>query len=47
VLEGGRVMAGRAARPLPQLPIGLDGEGYVVAEGDFIGQVGPTYWRPV
>ena len=47
VLEGGRVMAGPAARPLPQLPIGIDDEGYVVAEGEFIGQVGPTYWRPV
>ena len=47
VLEGGRVMAGPAARPLPQLPIGIDDEGYVVAQGEFIGQVGPTYWRPV
>jgi ubiquinol-cytochrome c reductase iron-sulfur subunit len=47
VVEGGRVMAGPAARPLPQLPIGVDDEGYVIAEGDFIGQVGPTYWRPV
>jgi ubiquinol-cytochrome c reductase iron-sulfur subunit len=47
VLESGRVMAGPAARPLPQLPISIDDEGYVVAEGEFIGQVGPTYWRPV
>jgi ubiquinol-cytochrome c reductase iron-sulfur subunit len=46
VVDGGRVLAGPAARPLPQLPIGVDDEGYVIAEGDFIGQVGPTYWRP-
>jgi ubiquinol-cytochrome c reductase iron-sulfur subunit len=47
VVGGGRVLAGPAARPLPQLPIDIDAEGYVVAAGDFIGQVGPTYWRPV
>jgi ubiquinol-cytochrome c reductase iron-sulfur subunit len=47
VVGGGRVLAGPAARALPQLPIGVDESGYVVAEGDFIGQVGPTYWRPV
>lgn len=47
VVGGGKVLAGPAARPLPQLPIGVDESGYVVAEGDFIGQVGPTYWRPV
>jgi ubiquinol-cytochrome c reductase iron-sulfur subunit len=47
VIDAGKVVAGPAARPLPQLPVGIDDEGYVVAEGDFIGQVGPTYWRPV
>jgi ubiquinol-cytochrome c reductase iron-sulfur subunit len=47
VVGGGRVLAGPAARPLPQLPVDIDAEGYVVARGDFIGQVGPTYWRPV
>jgi ubiquinol-cytochrome c reductase iron-sulfur subunit len=45
VLDAGRVLGGPAARPLPQLPVGIDGQGFVVAEGDFRGQVGPTYWR--
>jgi Rieske Fe-S protein len=45
VIEAGRVLGGPAARPLPQLPVGIDGQGYVVADGDFHGQVGPTYWR--
>jgi ubiquinol-cytochrome c reductase iron-sulfur subunit len=46
VVDGGRVLAGPAARPLPQLPIRVDPDGFVVADGDFDGQVGPTYWRP-
>jgi ubiquinol-cytochrome c reductase iron-sulfur subunit len=45
VTEAGRVLGGPAARPLPQLPVSIDGQGYVVADGDFHGQVGPTYWR--
>jgi ubiquinol-cytochrome c reductase iron-sulfur subunit len=35
---------GPAARPLPQLPLGLDGEGYIVATGDFSDPVGPGFW---
>lgn len=46
VLDGARATYGPAARPLPQLPLDLDDDGYVVATGDFQGQVGPTYWRP-
>jgi ubiquinol-cytochrome c reductase iron-sulfur subunit len=45
VLHEARAADGPAARPLPQLPLGLDADGYVVATGDFQGQVGPTYWR--
>jgi ubiquinol-cytochrome c reductase iron-sulfur subunit len=45
VVAGGKVLGGPAARPLPQLPVAIDADGYVVARGDFIGQVGPTYWR--
>ena len=33
---------GPAARSLPQLPLGTDAEGYLVALGDFDGQVGPA-----
>jgi ubiquinol-cytochrome c reductase iron-sulfur subunit len=45
VLHEARAADGPAARPLPQLPLDVDADGYVVATGDFQGQVGPTYWR--
>jgi ubiquinol-cytochrome c reductase iron-sulfur subunit len=45
VLHQARASNGPAARPLPQLPLDVDADGYVVAAGDFHGQVGPTYWR--
>lgn len=47
VLSGAEAVAGPAARALPQLPLAVDDAGYLVAAGDFIGQTGPTYWRPV
>lgn len=37
------VIFGPAARPLPQLPITVDSEGYLVARSDFHEPVGPTY----
>jgi ubiquinol-cytochrome c reductase iron-sulfur subunit len=47
VPEGAKPTFGPATRPLPQLPIGVDGEGFVVAQGDFPDPVGPGYWsRP-
>jgi ubiquinol-cytochrome c reductase iron-sulfur subunit len=42
--EGARVIFGPAARPLPQLAIALDDEGYFIAQGDFPEPVGPSYW---
>jgi ubiquinol-cytochrome c reductase iron-sulfur subunit len=36
---------GPAATPLPQLPLGIDGQGYVVAEGDFSSPPGPAFWN--
>jgi len=36
---------GPAVRPLPQLPIELDDEGYFVARSDYIEAVGPSYWN--
>jgi ubiquinol-cytochrome c reductase iron-sulfur subunit len=33
---------GPAARPLPQLPMGVDDEGYLIALGDFTQPVGPA-----
>ncbi|GAA0414824.1 cytochrome bc1 complex Rieske iron-sulfur subunit [Acrocarpospora corrugata] len=43
--DGARVIFGPAARPLPQLPIGVDGEGYLVAQADFDVPVGPSFWE--
>ncbi len=47
VPQGAKPTFGPAARPLPQLPIGVDGQGFVVAKGDFTEPVGPGFWsRP-
>jgi ubiquinol-cytochrome c reductase iron-sulfur subunit len=39
------VIFGPAKRPLPQLPISVDSEGYLVAQSDFHEPVGPSYWE--
>jgi ubiquinol-cytochrome c reductase iron-sulfur subunit len=39
------VIFGPAARPLPQLPIAVDDEGYLVAQSDFREPVGPSFWE--
>ena len=43
--DNGKVIFGPAARPLPQLPIMVDSEGYLVAQSDFNEPVGPSYWE--
>jgi ubiquinol-cytochrome c reductase iron-sulfur subunit len=43
--QGAKVIFGPATRPLPQLPIGVDSQGYLVALGDFNTPVGPSYWE--
>jgi ubiquinol-cytochrome c reductase iron-sulfur subunit len=45
VTDGGRPIFGPAARPLPQLAITVDDEGYFIAKGDFNQPVGPTFWE--
>ncbi len=40
-----RPVFGPATRPLPQLPIDLDGDGFFVARGDFVEAVGPAFWE--
>ncbi|MDO4241418.1 MAG: Rieske 2Fe-2S domain-containing protein [Microbacteriaceae bacterium] len=40
-----KVVFGPAKRPLPQLPITVDAEGYLVAQSDFHEPVGPSYWE--
>jgi ubiquinol-cytochrome c reductase iron-sulfur subunit len=40
-----KVIFGPARRPLPQLPITVDSEGYLVAQSDFHEPVGPDFWE--
>jgi ubiquinol-cytochrome c reductase iron-sulfur subunit len=44
-LDSAKVIFGPAARPLPQLPIGVDSEGYLIAKSDFKEPVGPSFWE--
>ena len=43
--DNAKVIFGPAARPLPQLPLKVDAEGYLVAQSDFHEPVGPSYWE--
>lgn len=45
VLRGAEPTFGPADRPLPQLPIEVDDDGYLVAGGDFSEPVGPGFWN--
>ena len=40
-----KVVFGPAARPLPQLPLAVDEEGYLVAQSDFTEPIGASYWE--
>ncbi|MGB7983015.1 MAG: Rieske 2Fe-2S domain-containing protein [Candidatus Nanopelagicales bacterium] len=43
--DSGTVVFGPAAREMPQLPITVDAEGYLVAVSDFQQPVGPSFWE--
>jgi ubiquinol-cytochrome c reductase iron-sulfur subunit len=43
--NGANVIFGPAARALPQLPLMLDANGYIVAASDFTQPVGPSFWE--
>ncbi|WP_433167990.1 cytochrome bc1 complex Rieske iron-sulfur subunit [Kribbella sp. CA-247076] len=43
--DGAKVIFGPAARPLPQLPLAVDSEGYLVAQSDFTEPVGPSFFE--
>ncbi len=45
VLDGARPQFGPATRPLPQRPLAVDAQGYLVAQGDFEEPVGPGFWN--
>ena len=42
--DAARPVGGPAPRPLPQLALAVDAQGYLVAQGDFSGPVGPIAW---
>jgi len=44
LVNGCKVIFGPATRPLPQLPISVDSEGYLIAQSDFHEPVGPSFW---
>jgi ubiquinol-cytochrome c reductase iron-sulfur subunit len=44
VLKAAEPVFGPAARPLPQLPLGIDGNGYLIATGEFSSPVGGGFW---
>lgn len=45
VSDEAKVIFGPAKRPLPQLPITVDAEGYLIAQSDFHEPVGPSFWE--
>ena len=45
VLAGAQPIFGPATRALPQLPLGLDQDGFLVAKGDFEHPVGAGFWN--
>ena len=45
VLTGAEPTFGPADRPLPQLPLDVDDEGFLIATGDFSEPVGPGFWN--
>ena len=45
VTRAAKVIFGPAARPLPQLPLTVDADGYLVAAAPFNEPVGPSFWE--
>jgi ubiquinol-cytochrome c reductase iron-sulfur subunit len=43
--KGAEVIFGPAPRPLPQLPLTVDAQGYLVSKSDFTQPVGPSFWE--
>jgi ubiquinol-cytochrome c reductase iron-sulfur subunit len=45
VLDGARPSFGPATRSLPQLPLAIDGQGFLTAQADFDEPIGPGFWN--
>lgn len=44
VLEGAKRVFGPAPRPLPQLPLDVDADGFLIARADYDEPIGPSFW---
>jgi ubiquinol-cytochrome c reductase iron-sulfur subunit len=42
--QAAKPIFGPATRALPQLPLAVDDDGFLIATGDFSGPVGPGFW---
>jgi ubiquinol-cytochrome c reductase iron-sulfur subunit len=45
ITDNARPIFGPANRPLPQLPITVDDEGFLVAKSDYTATIGPDFWE--
>ncbi|MEV0717911.1 Rieske 2Fe-2S domain-containing protein [Asanoa sp. NPDC050611] len=45
ITDNAKPVFGPASRSLPQLPLGVDDEGYFVAKSDYQATVGPDFWE--
>ncbi len=45
VLQAAKPLFGPATRPLPQLPLAVDPEGFLIAQDDFQEPIGPGFWE--
>ena len=45
IADSAKVVFGPANRRLPQLPITVDDDGYLVAQDDFAEPIGPSFWE--
>jgi ubiquinol-cytochrome c reductase iron-sulfur subunit len=45
VLNEAKVVFGPAFRALPQLPLAIDPQGFLIAQSDFHEPIGPSYWN--
>jgi ubiquinol-cytochrome c reductase iron-sulfur subunit len=45
VLDAAEPRSGPATRPLPQLPLAVDGAGFLIAQGDYHEPIGPGFWN--
>ncbi len=43
--DSAKVVFGPAARPLPQLPLAVDEDGYLIAQSDFNEPIGASFWE--